>query len=177
MKTVGIVGRKDSGKTHLVVRLVGELRRRGLSVSTIKHTHHHDVEFDVPGKDSWRHREAGAREVIVASDRGWCLVNAGDADATPPTLDSLLARLAPCDLVLVEGYKGFSAHPRIEVYRPRAGQPSEPLAAADTGIVALACPLDGAPDRWPPTAVRLVLDDTAAIADFILALDGPPRAP
>ena len=73
MKVLGIVGRKDSGKTHLVVRLVGELRARGLVVSTVKHTHHHDIEFDVPGKDSWRHRQAGASEVLVASYRGWYL--------------------------------------------------------------------------------------------------------
>jgi molybdopterin-guanine dinucleotide biosynthesis protein MobB len=166
VKTFGIVGRKNSGKTHLVVRLVGELRRRGLTVSTVKHTHHHDVQFDVPGKDSWRHREAGAQEVIVASDRGWSLVHAGADAGPPPSLDGLLQRLAPCDVVLVEGYKGFTRHPRIEVYRPGA---ADPLAARDAGIVALACPAGQAPAEWPTSAARLDLDDTVAIADFVLA--------
>jgi molybdopterin-guanine dinucleotide biosynthesis protein MobB len=179
VKTFGIVGRKNSGKTHLVVRLVGELRRRGLTVSTVKHTHHHDIELDVPGKDSWRHREAGAHEVIVASDRRWSLVHAGAADAPPVALDALLARLSPCDLVLVEGYKGFTRHPRIEVHRAAAAGVAdgvavpaaapEPLAVHDAGIVALACPAGQAPASWPPTAARLDLDDTGAIADYILS--------
>jgi molybdopterin-guanine dinucleotide biosynthesis protein MobB len=168
LKTIGIIGRKDSGKTHLVVRLVAEFRRRGLSVSTIKHTHHHDVELDVPGKDSYRHREAGAAEVIVASDRGWFLVHPAAAQAQPPSLADLVARLAPCDLVLVEGYKGLSSHPRIEVYRPGTTA-LEPLAAADPGIGAVACPPQLALARWPAQATRLALDDTAAIAGFILA--------
>jgi molybdopterin-guanine dinucleotide biosynthesis protein B len=168
LKTIGIIGRKNSGKTHLVVRLVAEFRRRGLSVSTIKHTHHHDVALDVPGKDSDRHREAGAAEVIVASDRGWFLVHAAAPAEPPPSLDELVARLAPCDLVLVEGYKGLAGHPRIEVHRPTSAA-LEPLAAADPGIGAVACPADLALARFPAQAVRLALDDTAAITEFILA--------
>jgi molybdopterin-guanine dinucleotide biosynthesis protein MobB len=178
LKTFGIVGRRNSGKTHLVVRLVRELRSRGLAVSTIKHTHHHAVELDAPGKDSWLHREAGAGEVILASDQRWFLVHES-APAAAPTLDALLGRLAPCDLVLVEGYKDFAGHPRIEVYRgggtPQGGAaPPEPLAAADPGIAALACPAGFGPPRWPPGVTRLDLDDTAAIADYLLA--GAPRA-
>lgn len=167
-RTLGIVGRKNSGKTHLVVRLVRELRGRGLTVSTIKHTHHHDIELDAPGKDSWRHREAGAGEVILASDRRWFLVHES-ADAPAPTLESLLARLAPCDVVLVEGYKDFAAHPRIEVYRAGAAGAAGPLAASDPGIAALACPAGTGPQPWPAGIAVLDLDDTAAIADWLLA--------
>jgi molybdopterin-guanine dinucleotide biosynthesis protein MobB len=169
-RTLGIVGRKNSGKTHLVVRLVRELRSRGLTVSTIKHTHHHEIELDAPGKDSWRHREAGAGEVILASDQRWFLVHESGATA-PPALDELLARLAPCDVVLVEGYKTFAAHPRLEVYRDAAAPAAAPapLAAADPGIAALACPAHDGPAHWPPGVHRLDLDDTAAIADWLLA--------
>lgn len=167
-RTFGIVGRKDSGKTHLVVRLVRELRARGLAVSTIKHTHHHDIELDAPGKDSWRHREAGAGEVILASDRRWFLVHE-PAAGQPPTLDSLLQRLAPCDIVLVEGYKDFAGHARLEVYRPAASGAAGPLAATDPGIAAVACPAGAGPRPWPAGVAALDLDDTAAIADWLLA--------
>lgn len=169
MKTVGIVGRQNSGKTHLVTRLIGEFRRRGLTVSTIKHTHHHDIDLDTPGKDSYRHREAGAQEVIVAGERRWFLVHSADPQAPFP-LDALIARLAPCDLVLVEGYKGFQSLPRIEVYRPAAAGPEAPLAWTDPTIVAVACPQPATLPGWPRTAARLELDATVAIADFIAAL-------
>jgi len=168
VKIVGIVGRKNSGKTHLVVRLIGEFRRRGLSVSTVKHTHHHDVELDSPGKDSFRHREAGAREVIIASDRRWYLMHAAE-DETPPSLCALIGRLAPCDLVLVEGYKGLASHPRLEVFRASVAGDVAPLAADDPGILAVACPRDAVPAHWPGTVARLDLDDTAGIADFLIA--------
>lgn len=167
MTPIAIVGRKNSGKTHLVVRLVAEFGRRGLSVSTIKHTHHHDVEPDAPGKDSFRHREAGAREVLVASDRRWYLVHEA-RDQAPPDLADLVARLGPCDLVLVEGYKGLTTHPRIEVFRPAVDSSAEPLAAGDPGILAVASP-GAASGREPGRAICLDLDDTTAIADFILA--------
>jgi molybdopterin-guanine dinucleotide biosynthesis adapter protein len=168
--TIGIVGRKNNGKTHLVVRLVAEFRRRGLTVSTIKHTHHHDVEPDAPGKDSFRHREAGAAEVLVASDRRWYLVHES-RDESPPELAALLARLAPCDLVLVEGYKDLTTHPRIEVFRPAATPSTGPLAADDPGILAVASPAAAAAARrGTGAAISLDLDDTAGIADFILAL-------
>jgi molybdopterin-guanine dinucleotide biosynthesis protein MobB len=165
---VAIIGRKNSGKTHLVVRLVAEFGRRGLVVSTIKHTHHHDIEPDAPGKDSFRHREAGAHEVLVASERRWFLVHE-TRDESPPDLAELLARLAPCDLVLVEGYKGLATHPRIEVFRPAAGASTEPLAAGDPGIRAVASP-GAIAGGGPGGAICLDLDDTVAIADFILGL-------
>ena len=164
MKLIGIVGRKDSGKTHLVVRLVGEFGSRGLSVSTIKHTHHHDIEVDSPGKDSHRHRAAGATEVVLASDTQWVLFR---RCSSPPSLPELLQRLAPCDLVIVEGYKQLQDLPRIEVFR--GSGPEMPLARDDAGIGAIACE----PDRVLPAATRhlprLDLDDTRSIADFILS--------
>ncbi len=164
LRVAGIIGRQGSGKTHLVVRLVHEFRRRGYRVSTIKHTHHHLPELDTPGKDSYRHREAGAQEVIVASDHGWALIRQAQE---PRSLDALLAELAPVDIVLVEGYKQLDSLVRLEVFR--AAESSEPLAAADTGIAAIACPTT----LRLPTSVRsprVDLDDTAAVADLILSL-------
>ena len=161
-RVVGIVGRKDSGKTQLVLRLVELLVARGLSVSTVKHTHHHDFEFDTPGKDSYRHAAAGAREVILASDRRWALFHGGEA--TPP-LAQLLERLAPCDLVLVEGYKSLEGLRRIEVWR---GAAPGPLALQDPGIDAIACPAGCALPDCPGRPMRLDLEDTAAIAARIL---------
>lgn len=163
MKVIGIVGRKDSGKTHLVVRLIGEFARLGLTVSTIKHTHHHDFVLDQPGKDSDRHRVAGAREVILAGDTQWALLHSA---AAPPTIEELLGRLAPCDIVLVEGYKGLAQLMRIEVCRDATTRP--PLALGDPLIEAIACPSDcplPEASRRPP---RLDLNDTAAVARFIL---------
>jgi molybdopterin-guanine dinucleotide biosynthesis protein MobB len=168
MQVVGIVGRKGHGKTHLVVRLIGELRRRGLRVSTLKHTHHHDFQIDQPGKDSDRHRAAGAQEVLIACDTHWALIA---RPQHPVRLAELISRLAACDVVLVEGYKGVEQLARIEVFR---GISSDgPLAAADPGIAAIACAPHARVDaaRCP----RLALDDTAAIADFLLQL--PAVAP
>lgn len=163
MKAIGIVGRKDSGKTHLVVRLIGEFARRGYTVSTVKHTHHHDFVVDQPGKDSDRHRAAGAHEVIIAGDHQWALLH---STAAPPTIEELLGRLAPCDIVLVEGYKSLSQLTRIEVCRDALSQ--RPLAADDPRIVAIACPSDCLLPEGGPRPTRLDLDDTAAIAQFIL---------
>ena len=120
MHVYGIVGRKNSGKTHLVTRLVSAAARRGLVVSTVKHAHH-ALDVDQPGKDSWLHREAGAHEVIVASASRWALLHELRG-APEPTLDELLARLGPSDLVLVEGFKRGN-HPKLEVYRADCGQP------------------------------------------------------
>jgi molybdopterin-guanine dinucleotide biosynthesis protein MobB len=163
VKVIGIVGRKDSGKTHLVVRLIGEFALRGFTVSTIKHTHHHDFVVDQPGKDSDRHRVAGAREVILAGDRQWALIHSA---AAPPTIEELLGRLAPCDIVLVEGYKGLSQLTRIEVCRDATTRP--PLALGDPQIVAVACPSDCRLPEGGLLPPRLDLNDTSAIARFIL---------
>jgi molybdopterin-guanine dinucleotide biosynthesis protein B len=157
----GVTGWKNSGKTTLVVRLVGEFTRRGLATATVKHAHH-DFDIDKPGTDSFRHREAGAREVIIVSDRRWALMHELAGEAEPP-LDAALRRLSPCDLVLVEGYKR-EAHPKIEARRLAAGR-SEPLAPADPTILAVAA--DHATD--PCGRPFFDLDDVAGIANFIAA--------
>ncbi|KIT15505.1 molybdopterin-guanine dinucleotide biosynthesis protein B [Jannaschia aquimarina] len=150
----GIVGRKNAGKTTLTERLVAELTGRGLVVSTLKRTHH-ALDLDVPGTDSHRHREAGARQVLLASDARVTLME----EVRQPTLTDLLGRLAPCDVVLAEGWK-HGSHPRIEVWREACG--ASPLAADDPTIAAIACDTD--PGTEHP---RLDVDDIAGIADWI----------
>jgi len=164
MRVYGIVGRKNAGKTHLVERLVRAATRRGLVVSTVKHAHH-AFDIDQPGKDSHRHREAGAREVIVSSALRYALVHEhrGDAESSLP---ELLARLSPCDLVLVEGFKS-SSHPKLEVYRSTCVE--QPLCGADATIEAIAVDAGTAVDTGLP---RLPLDDTEAVLDFILRRAG-----
>jgi len=159
MRVIAIVGHQGSGKTTLIERLIPVLRARGLSVSTIKHTHHHQIELDVPGKDSHRHRVAGAAEVIVASDVGWARIAASQE---PASLQILLGQLRPVDVVLVEGFKELEWLRRVEVFR---GQGS-PLALADAGIAAVAVP-DGVLLAGYG-GLKLPLDSTAAIVDFIL---------
>jgi molybdopterin-guanine dinucleotide biosynthesis protein B len=160
VRVAAIVGRSGSGKTTLIERLIRAARERGLSVSTIKHTHHHAIELDTPGKDSHRHRLAGASEVIVASDSGWaCLA----ASPVPASLQILLGQLRPVDLVLVEGFKQLEWLRRVEVFRGIGA----PLALDDPGIAAVAVPA-GTP--FPACkAAKLPLDDTAAVLDFILS--------
>jgi len=159
MRLYGVTGWKNSGKTHLTVRLVAEMTRRGLTVSTVKHAHH-ATDVDHPGRDSFRHREAGAREVIVASPGRWALMHELRGTAEP-TLADLLSRLSPCDLVLVEGYKR-EGHPKIEAHRAETGRPL--LARENPTVRAVA-------SDTQPEGLDLPLfhhDDTAAIADFIL---------
>jgi molybdopterin-guanine dinucleotide biosynthesis protein MobB len=160
MHVYGIVGRKNSGKTHLVTRLVRAAVQRGLVVSTVKHAHH-TFDVDQPGKDSYLHREAGATEVLVSSAARWALLHE-IRSAAEPTLDELLAHLGPCDLVLVEGFKR-GGHPKLEVYRASCGQ--LPLGAADATVEAIACDDSSATDT---RLKRLPLDDTEAVLDFIL---------
>jgi|SRR5688572_7464237 len=157
---IAIVGRQGSGKTTLIERLIPAIRARGLSVSTIKHTHHHQFELEPPGKDSHRHRAAGASEVIIASDSGWARIA---ASAGPATLPELLAQLRPVDIVIIEGFKQLEALRRVEVFRG----PGQPLAAADPGIAAVASPAGVELPGYPGT--RLPLDDTEKVLDFILS--------
>jgi molybdopterin-guanine dinucleotide biosynthesis protein MobB len=159
MNVFGVVGWKDAGKTGLVERLVAEIAGRGLTVSTVKHAHH-AVDVDRPGTDSHRHRAAGASEVMLASPRRFALMHELRG-AAEPTLDALLARLAPVDLALVEGYKR-DRHPKVEVYRAAAGHaliaPGDPTVRAVASDVAL--------DIDRPV---FALGDTGAIADFIIS--------
>jgi molybdopterin-guanine dinucleotide biosynthesis protein B len=166
VKVIGVAGWSGSGKTTLVTRLLPELIRRGLSVSTVKHAHH-GFDVDQPGKDSYEHRAAGATEVLVSSSRRRALIRElrGEAEAG---LDELLALLSPVDLVLVEGFKR-AGHDKIEVRRRDADTP--PLYAEDAHVVAIAS------DHAIADAARPVidLDDVAAIADFIVAHCGLAR--
>lgn len=158
-RVFGITGWKNSGKTTLTEKLVTELTRRGRTVSTVKHAHH-DFDIDQPGTDSFRHRAAGASEVAIVSDRRWALMHELRGE-DEPTLDAVLARLAPCDLVLVEGYKR-EGHRKIEARR-QATSDRTPISTGDPTILAVAsdCPL---PDETLPV---FDLDDVTAIADFI----------
>ncbi len=158
MKLFGVTGWKNAGKTGLMERLVSEISARGFSVSTVKHAHH-SFDVDHPGKDSHRHRVAGAREVLLASRNRVALMTELRGE-DEPVLDDLLKRLAPVDLVLVEGYKR-DRHPKIEAHRAETGQPL--IAPDDPTIRAIA-------SDTPLQSDRLVFDlnDTVAIADFIL---------
>jgi molybdopterin-guanine dinucleotide biosynthesis protein B len=159
MKVMGFAGWSGSGKTTLVEQVIGVLTARGFDVSLVKHAHH-SFDIDHAGKDSWRHRQAGCREVMVSSGQRWSLTRElrGDAEAT---LDDLLAKLGPCDVVLVEGFKRADI-PKIEVYR--AGV-TEPLLFPEDGrIVAVAT------DTGVPTALpKLDINDPEAVANFIVA--------
>lgn len=157
MRVYGVIGWKNSGKTSLMERLVAEITGRGFSVSTVKHVHH-AVDLDQPGKDSFRHRQAGAREVVLASADRFALMV--EHRGPEPELPAILARLAPVDLVLVEGYKR-DAHPKVEVWRDETGQPliqpADPLVRAVASDASLSLPVP-----------VLDLNDTKAVADFIL---------
>lgn len=159
-RVFGITGWKNSGKTTLTERLVTELVQRGFTVSTIKHAHH-DFDIDVPGTDSFRHRAAGASEVAIVSAHRWAVMHEARG-AAEPTLPEILARLSPCDVVLVEGYK-HDDHLKIEARRKDTATRA-PLAETDPRIVAVAT--DFAVDD--PSVRAFHLDDIAGIADFIV---------
>ena len=133
MRLIGLSGWSGAGKTTLLARLIPELVGRGLTVSTLKHAHH-AFDIDKPGKDSYVHREAGATEVLIASGRRFALMHELRG-APEPTLPELLARLAPVDLVLVEGFKR-GPHPKIEIFRAANGKP--PIHPEDPFVVAVA---------------------------------------
>jgi len=158
MHILGLTGWSGSGKTTLLTALIPRFIARGLTVSTIKHAHH-GFDLDQPGKDSWRHRLAGASEVLVASSVRWALMH--EVVGEEPGLPELLQRLAPVDLVIVEGFKA-NPHPKIEVFRDALGKP--PLWPGRPDIVAVAC--DGHPVNDAPHV--LPLNDPAAIVDWAL---------
>lgn len=158
MKVFGFAGYSGSGKTTLIERLIPLFSQRGLRVSLIKHTHH-GFDIDRPGKDSYRFREAGAMEVMLAGAQRWALMRELQGE-TEPALAELLARLSPCDLVLVEGFKSADL-PKIEVHRPAARQAmihtEYPNVVAIASDVALEVPLP-----------VLDLNDPGAVAGFVL---------
>lgn len=158
MKVYGVTGWKNAGKTTLMERLVAEIAGRGVTVSTVKHAHH-ATDVDQPGRDSYRHRQAGATEVLLASPNRWALMHEL-RDKAEWELEELLEKLSPVDLVLVEGYKR-APHPKVEAWR--AVSQRAPLAGRFPNIRAIAA--DSSVETDLPV---LDLDDTAAIADFIL---------
>lgn len=155
----GITGWKNSGKTTLVERVIAGLVRRGYRVSSVKHAHH-AFDIDQPGRDSFRHREAGASEVLIVSGHRWALMHEARGEPEPDLAD-MLPRLSPCDIVIVEGYKRES-HPKLEVRR-REGRKAEPLAPSDPSIVAIASDHDTAAAGLP----LFDLNDVEAIVSFI----------
>jgi len=158
LKIFGLAGWSGSGKTTLLEKLIPLFVAHGLRIATIKQTHH-DVDLDQPGKDSYRHRAAGASEVLLTSSARWVLLHEL-RDEPEPSLAQHLARLSPCDLVMVEGFKQ-EAFPKLEIHRPGNGKPllypQDPHIIMIASDVPLAAPL--------PT---FDLNDPAAIADFIL---------
>lgn len=157
MKLIGLAGWSGAGKTTLLTRLIPCLGRQGVGVSTLKHAHHR-FDVDKPGKDSWLHREAGARQVLVSSEHRWALMTE-NRGAPEPDLRFLLSRLSPVDLVIVEGFKR-DTHPKIEVHREANGKPW--IHPEDPQVVAVASDIRPEADLpWSP------LDDIEAIADLV----------
>ena len=159
MRVFGLAGWSGSGKTTLLTALIPELVSRGITVSTLKHAHH-TFDVDHPGKDSWRHRQAGAREVMISSQNRWALMHELRGEREP-TLEELVRRMSPADLLLVEGFKHYT-HPKIEVYRPSLGKPL--LHPEDPSVVAIASDemMPGLSLPWLPRS------DISAVATFIL---------
>jgi molybdopterin-guanine dinucleotide biosynthesis protein MobB len=166
MKIFGVVGWKNNGKTGLMERLVREMTARGFRVSTIKHAHH-KFDIDQAGKDSFRHREAGAQEVLLSSGNRFALMHEVRGEGEP-TLAQLLSKLSPVDLVLIEGYKR-DTHAKIEAHRTENARPL--IAREDKTVVAVASDI-ALPDLTQPV---FSLDDTIEITDFILDYVGLGR--
>jgi molybdopterin-guanine dinucleotide biosynthesis protein B len=159
MKVLCIVGWSGSGKTTLLTALIPLLRGAGLRISTVKHTHH-NFDLDRPGKDSYRHRQAGAHEVLITSGQRWALLH--ELDGPEPDLSEILAKLEPVDLVLIEGYK-MGPYPKLEVYRRSLGK--IPIWMNMPGVVAVASDEDvGVGNR-----TMLPLSKPDAVADWVLA--------
>ncbi|TAK52463.1 MAG: molybdopterin-guanine dinucleotide biosynthesis protein B [Betaproteobacteria bacterium] len=159
MKTIGFAGWSGSGKTTLIERLMPRFAKRGLRVSLVKHAHH-TFDVDQPGKDSYRHRQAGAAEVLVTSSRRWVLMHELRGEREP-TFEEQAARLSPCDLLIVEGFK-FAAIPKIEVWRAATGEAM--LHPKDRDIVAVAT--DSNVETRLPV---LDLNDPDAVAAFVIS--------
>lgn len=160
MKLYGVTGWKNAGKTGLMERLITEIYERGFSVSTVKHAHH-NTDVDEPGRDSYRHRQAGASQVMLSTPERWALMQE-NRGALEPSLEELLHRMAPVDLILIEGFKR-EAHAKIEAFRAENAKP--PLAKQGLNIRAIAA--DHAVEGVDLPVFDL--NDTKSVADFILA--------
>jgi len=158
MKVIGFIGYSNTGKTTLIEKLIPLFAARGLRVSTVKNAHH-GFDMDRPGKDSFRYREAGSQQVLIATTERWALLT--ETRGRAALLETLIAHLDPCDLVLVEGFKSEGHFPRIEVRRTTNTEP--PIFPHDPNVVAIAA--DHAIDTALPV---LDLNDAAKIAAFIL---------
>jgi molybdopterin-guanine dinucleotide biosynthesis adapter protein len=165
----GLAAWSGSGKTTLMVKLVPELVGRGLRVSTVKHAHH-EFDLDQPGKDSWRHRQAGATEVMVASAARWALLHELRGEAEPG-LDALVAHMSPVDLLLVEGFKR-DPHPKLEIVRPSLGKS---LLCHDDPMIRALCAVETLPEAMRAGIALPIYDaeDIAGIADFVVANAAP----
>jgi len=160
MNVFGIVGWSGSGKTELLIKLIPVLIARGFSVSTMKHTHH-DFDVDKPGKDSFRHRESGASQVMVASSRRWALMNEIGPEPEPDIID-LIDKMDPVDILLIEGFK-HHPHIKMEVCRPALGKSM--LAASDETVVAVA-----SDEHIPGLGIPVIdLNNVEAVADFVIS--------
>ncbi len=162
MKVFGFAGWSGSGKTTLIEQLIPRFVERGLKVSLIKHAHH-SFEVDHPGRDSYRHREAGCKEVIVVSEKRWVVMHELRGEPEP-SLDDQIGRVSPCDLLLVEGYKGYPL-PKLEVWRRENGKPL--LHPEDEHIVAIASDI-----VLETKLPRFDLNDHDGIGNFILSYSG-----
>ncbi|MEO5843825.1 MAG: molybdopterin-guanine dinucleotide biosynthesis protein B [Caldimonas sp.] len=163
MHVIGFCGYSGSGKTTLVEQLIVRLRLAGQRVSVVKHAHH-DFDIDHPGKDSWRHRQAGAFEVVIASNRRLAKIREYP-QVEQPTVDQLIAELAECDWALVEGFK-HARLPKIEVWRAATGKPAQ--YPEDPFVIAIGTDSEAALPA--PTGLPVFhLDDIDGIASFILA--------
>lgn len=163
MKLFGVVGWKNSGKTTLVARLVTELRARGFSVSTMKHAHH-AFDLDQPGRDSYKHREAGAHEVLISSGNRWALMHELQSE-DEYKLDALLTKMSPVDIIIIEGFKR-EPHAKIECHRASSEMPL--VSSANKTIKAVASDVDVDAGGLK----TLDLNDVSTIADFVIAQTG-----
>ena len=154
MKVIGLAGWSGAGKTTLLTRIIPHFIQQGLRISVIKHAHH-DFDVDVPGKDSWVHRQSGAEEVLVSSANRWALMRELRGEPEP-SLPELLKKMSPVDLVIVEGFRS-GPHRKIEIYRKANGKP--PLFPGDPAIAGIAT------DTVVETTLPVVpLDDIPAVA-------------
>jgi molybdopterin-guanine dinucleotide biosynthesis protein B len=158
MKVIGFIGYSNTGKTTLIEKLIPLFTARGLKVSTVKNAHH-GFDMDRPGKDSFRYRQAGSQQVLIATSERWALLT--EVRGGPAPLEQLIGQLAPCDLVLVEGFKSEGHFPRIEVRRSSSSEP--PIFPHDPNVIAVAA--DHAIDTALPV---LDLNDAAKISKFIV---------